>query len=177
MAFAININASGEGGGCIRGYWAKFGRLEPAPSMVALDYPPHVTLAIYDIISSSKLRETLRAAFAGCPPIRLRFHKLAYFEQPQLVFWAAPQPAESLLHAHAAIHGLIDPSLCREHYRAGTWIPHCTVATNVSANNRQEARALADKGIEPFDVTFDRADCVEFMPIRIIKEHSLSDAL
>jgi 2'-5' RNA ligase len=176
MAFAININTSGGTGACIRGYWGKFGCLEPVPSMVALDYPPHVTLAIYDIISAGKLRETLRAAFGGCPPVRLRFDKLAYFEQPQLVFWAAPEPSESLLHAHAAIHRLIDPSLCREHYRPGGWVPHCTLATNVSANNRQEALALADQKIEPFEVAFDKADCVEFMPVRIIEEYALFEA-
>jgi 2'-5' RNA ligase len=177
MPFAININTSGGAGASIRGYWAKLGSLEPVPSMVALDYPPHVTLAIYDIISTGELRETLRAAFGGCPPIRLRFDRLAYFEQPQLVFSAAPEPSESLLHVHAAIHTLIDPSLCREHYRPGAWVPHCTLATNVSANNRHEARALADKKIEPFDVIFDKADCVEFMPVRIIEEYALLEAL
>jgi 2'-5' RNA ligase len=176
MAFAININASGGTGARIRDYWAKFGCLEPVPSMAALDYLPHVTLAIYDTIAAAKLREASRVAFRGCPPIRLRFDKLACFEHPQLVFWAAPEPSESLLGVHAAIHGLIDPSLCAEHYRPGRWVPHCTLATNVSSNNIQAARALASKGIEPFEVIFDRADCVEFMPVRIIEGHTLSEA-
>jgi 2'-5' RNA ligase len=176
MAFAININASGGTGARIRDYWAKFGRLEPLPSMAALDYPPHVTLAIYDTIPAGKLQETSRVAFRGCPPVRLRFDKLAYFEHPQLVFWAAPEPSGSLLRVHAAVHGLIDPSLCREHYRPGQWVPHCTLATNVSPNYRQEALALASKGIEPFDVVFDRADCVEFTPVRIIEGYTLLEA-
>jgi 2'-5' RNA ligase len=177
MAFAININTSGRTGACIRDYWAKFGCLEPVPSMAALDYPPHVTLAIYDVISAAELRDALRVAFGGCQRIRLRFHKLAYFDQPQLVFWAAPEPSEPLLCAHAAIHRLIDPSLCREHYRPGAWVPHCTLATGVSAHNRQEAIALAEEKIEPCDVVFDKADCVEFMPVRIMEEYALMKAL
>jgi 2'-5' RNA ligase len=173
VAFAININTSGETGRCIRDYWTKFGRLEPVPSMAALNYPPHVTLVIYDNVSVGKLRGTLRAVFGGCAPIRLRFDRLAYFMQPRLVFWAAPQPSESLHHAHAAIHSLIDPSLCREHYRPGAWVPHCTLATQVSANHRRQALALAQEKIEPFDVLFDQADCVEFMPVRVLEGYAL----
>jgi len=143
--------------------------------MVALNYPPHVTLAIYDNISVGKLRETLRAVFGARARIRLRFDRLAYFEQPQLVFWAAPEASDPLLHAHAALHRLIHPSLCREHYRPGAWVPHCTLATDVSPNNRQQAFDLADQKIAPFDVVFDKADCVEFMSVRVLEEYALSD--
>src|SRR5215469_4711201 len=107
--------------------------------MVALDYPPHVTLAIYDNVSTGELRRTLRAVFGGCASIRLRFDRLAYFKRPQLVFWAAPEPSKSLRDVHAAIHGLIDPSLCREHYRPGAWAPHCTLATDISPGNTRQA--------------------------------------
>jgi hypothetical protein len=48
------------------------------------------------------------------------------------------------------------------------------VATQVSASNREEAIALATETIEPFEVLFDTAECVEFYPIRTIEECSLS---
>jgi 2'-5' RNA ligase len=141
--------------------------------MAALNYPPHVTLAIYDNISADKLRETVRAAFGGCAPILLRFGGLAYFSRPQVVFWARPEPSDSLRRAHAAVHRLIGPSSCREHYRPGSWVPNCTLATQVSAINRQQALALVEEKIEPFDVVFDQADCVEFMPVRVLERCAL----
>ncbi len=144
--------------------------------MLALNHPPHVTLAVYDSIPERQLREALRFAFGVHPPVRLRFDKIAFFEAPELVFWAAPEGSEPLLHAHSAIHELIDPRLCRSHYQPGVWVPHCTLATQVTAANEAEAMALAAEAIEPFEVIFDKAECVEFYPIRTIEECSLTMA-
>jgi 2'-5' RNA ligase len=174
MPFGIGIKASGKTGVRLREYWTKFSRFEWAPSMVALDHPPHVALAVYDNIPGCRLSENLRSVFGVRPSIRLRFTKLAFFETPELVFWAAPDRSEHLLRAHAAIHELIDPRLCRVHYRPGVWVPHCTLATQVSARNKKEAIALAAETIESFEALFDKAECVEFYPIRIIDECALS---
>jgi 2'-5' RNA ligase len=174
MAFGIGITAPGETASRLREYWSIFSRFERAPSMAALNHPPHVTLAVYDSILERQLTEALHSIFAAHPPIPLRFDKIAFFETPELVFWAAPDRSEPLLHAHSAIHELIDPGLCRTHYQPGIWVPHCTVATQVTASNREEAIALATETIEPFEVLFDTAECVEFYPIRTIEECSLS---
>jgi hypothetical protein len=80
------------------------------------------------------------------------------------------------LHAHSAIHALIDPSFCRSHYQPGVWVPHGTLATQVTAGNMEEAIALSAGTIEPFAVLFDKAECVEFYGIRIIDESVLSMA-
>ena len=174
MAFGIGITASRETGSRLRDYWAKFSRFERYPSMAALDHPPHLTLAVYDCIPERQLSEALGAVFGAHPPVRLRFSKLAFFETPELVFWAAPDTSKHLLHAHSAIHELIDPGLCRSHYRPGIWVPHCTLAIQVSAGKKEEAIALAAETIVPFEVIFDKAECVEFYPIRIIEECCLS---
>jgi 2'-5' RNA ligase len=78
MAFGIGITAPGETGWRLREYWSKFGRFERAPSMVALDHPPHVTLAVYDSIPERQLSEVLRSVFGVHPPLRLQFNKLAF---------------------------------------------------------------------------------------------------
>jgi 2'-5' RNA ligase len=134
--------------------WREFGGLEETPSMLAFDYPPHVTLAAYESVPEDRLSDTLRSELGAFPPFRLTFTRLAFFENPQLVFWAAPEASELLSRAHAAIHRRIDPALCHEHYRPQRWTPHCTLATKVTA--------LTEQAIEPFDIVFDRADCVEF---------------
>jgi 2'-5' RNA ligase superfamily len=100
-------------GAPLRDFWAEFTRLEETPSMIALNYPPHVTLAVYDSIPVEQLRHALRCELGTLPPFRLTFVKLAFFECPQLVFWAAPEPSEPLSRAHAAIHRRLDPMLCR----------------------------------------------------------------
>lgn len=73
MAFAINITAGGESGAPIRELWKQYGKIEATPSMIDLGYPPHVTLAVYDVIAEQHLRDALRAVFLTIPCIRLRF--------------------------------------------------------------------------------------------------------
>jgi 2'-5' RNA ligase len=172
VAFAITIKAPGDAGAPVRAWWERFACFEAAPSMAALSYPPHVTLAVYERIREDRLRDALHQAFIGHGPISLRFRRLSRFEEQNLVFWAAPDPCERLLHAHAAIHRAIDPALCEAHYRP-KWVPHCTLATNVTDARKADALALADEPIDAYEVTFGWADCVEFYPVHIIEELSL----
>jgi 2'-5' RNA ligase len=170
MAFAINLTARDSAGARIRQLWDAFGAFELVPSMAALNHPPHITLAIYDRIGEDHLRGGMHQIMAGQSPFRLRFSAIARFEQPSLVFWAAPDPSARLLQIHASLHRLIDPALCRQHYRPGNWVPHCTLATDVTDANRSVARYVAARPFEPFDIVFDSADCVEFVPVRLIDE-------
>ena len=90
MSFGIGITAPGETGSRLREYWAKFSQFESVPSIAVLNHPPLVTLAVYDSIPERQLRDALHSAFCAHTHIRLRFSKLAFFETPELVFWAAP---------------------------------------------------------------------------------------
>ena len=174
MGFAITIKAPGTTGARLRAYWNKFARFEHAPSMAALSYPPHVTLAVYECIGEEQLREVLHRVFEDQSCIPLRFGRLSSFEQPNLVFWAVPDPSQPLMRVHAAIHELIDPASCEVHYRPNHWVPHCTLATDIIDNNKTEAIKLANESSEAFEVTFDWADCVQFSPVRVVEEIGLS---
>ncbi len=77
MGFAFSIKAPGSSGAPLCAQWERFARLEQAPSMVALDYPPHVTLAVYDHIGKDQLRDALHRVFDGQNSILLRFVRLS----------------------------------------------------------------------------------------------------
>ena len=53
--------------------------------------------------------------------------------------------------------------MCLEHHRSRAWTSHCTLASQVSAANTGKVIALAAENIEPFEVLFSKADCVEFI--------------
>ena len=48
MAFAISLKATNDTADLIRELWEELAQLESRPPMVALDYLPHLTLAVYD---------------------------------------------------------------------------------------------------------------------------------
>ena len=139
--------------------------------MESMQYPPHLTFAIYDEIQREKLFAGLAAAVECLGSITVGFKSLGYFRAPYgIVLWAAPELPQAVLDAHASIHSTIDQELCRSNYRPGNWIPHCSLATAISNDREDEAIAIAERPIEPFEVTFDAADCASFMPVQVLKE-------
>jgi hypothetical protein len=72
MAHAICLKAYNSSGDPIRTLWAEFGRFEPTSSMAALNYPPHITLAIYDGVDEFVLCAATAAATTLQPRCILR---------------------------------------------------------------------------------------------------------
>jgi 2'-5' RNA ligase len=173
MPIAISVKAANETASKIRALWEQASRFEDQSSMHALAYPPHITLAIYDDIERDEVISALDAAFLGKSVFRIAFNGLRYFEATPFVLWAEPTFCSALNQAHAKLHDLIDPALCRAHYRPDAWVPHCTLATQVKSDCLSEALEFANRAIKPFEVVFDTADCVNFPPVAIIKECAL----
>jgi 2'-5' RNA ligase len=172
MAFAISLKAVNDTADPIRALWQEVARFESPPSMVALGYPPHLTLAVYDDIPLVQASDVLREAFAGRPALRLTFTKLHFFDDP-LVLWAEPSPSADLTHAHVRVHACIDPRLCHPQYRPGVWVPHCTLGTQILLKYRAEALGFAARPIAAFEVVFDVVDCVSFAPVVVMAEQPL----
>jgi 2'-5' RNA ligase len=174
MAFAICLKSANATAGPIRALWEEVAHLESRPSMAALDYPPHLTLAVYDDIPPDRLRAVLSEAFAGTSPLNLTFTRLRAFDGVPLVLWADPSPSAALAGAHARVHARIDPRLCHPHYRPGAWVPHCTLASQIMPEHQAEAAAFAGRSIWAIEVVFDVADCVSFPPVVVIDERPLT---
>ena len=174
MAFAVNLRSDDASADSIRLLWETCGALEASPSMVAMQYPPHITLAIYDEISTGNLFAGLSATVKHLSTMTIRFESLGYFEAPYgIVLWAAPSVPQQVINAHESLHMELGVEPCRENYRPGIWVPHCSLATDIDFSRKDDAIGIVEQGIEPFEVTFDTADCASFMPVRVLKEVKL----
>jgi len=142
---------------------------------MALNYAPHITLAIYDGEAPADLYSAFDSAFELLPQLTIRFEGLNYFEAPNaLILWAEPRLPPSLAVVHEQIHRALGPGLSRPHYRPGAWVPHCSLATTIHPSRKNEAIALASQPITPVDVLFDVADCVSFLPVEVLRERVLA---
>ena len=142
--------------------------------MASLNYPPHMTLSIYDDIDPDTLCSVLESAAAGLPLISARFERLDAFVTPSaVVIWAAPILGPEVFSLHERIHSLIEPGICRPNYRPGSWVPHCSLAAAIELSRKDEALDAANRPIEPFEVVFDYADCVSFLPVQVLRERKL----
>ena len=151
MALSINIRSDNASANAVRSLWTQCSILEESPSMSALDYPPHITLAVYDNIDHEALLIAYRSVFANASQIPVRFERLGHFVAPHaIILWAAPALPRSVWSMHARIHQLLDAELCRPSYRPETWVPHCSLATAIDRSRKSEAIDIATRPIEPF---------------------------
>jgi len=144
--------------------------------MRTLGYPPHITFAIYDAdeVSDDLSRAAIERAAAGEAELHLEFDRIRTFAGPPLVLRADPRPQDQLMRMHAAIHEIIDPTLCRPHYRPRSWVPHCTLGMAVRADRRDAAVAFAEDFHGGVEARFDVIDCVTFPPLCVAVEKRLA---
>ncbi|MFS8148500.1 2'-5' RNA ligase family protein [Rhizobium sp. BR 249] len=176
MPYGICLKCTNETAAPVTALWNEAEAFETAPSMRALAYPPHVTLAVYQETDPALLKDILGRVSDALPAMTLTFSSIGVFENEPLVLWAKPQPNDALLRLHAEVHRQIDPAACHQHYRPGRWAPHCTIAMNVPrAVSAAAMRWAGERRIE-FSVTFDVLDCVRFPPVEILEERRLAGA-
>jgi 2'-5' RNA ligase len=144
--------------------------------MEALGYSPHITLTIYDDVDFQDLFVAFHAVTAVLSRMTIRFEGLGYFHSADaIVLWAEPALPEQVHAACRTIHSTIPTNLCHPLYRSDAWIPHCSLATAIEPERREEALALVRRPFEPVEVVFDTADCVSFLPVEVLRERALPD--
>ncbi|MEZ2222377.1 2'-5' RNA ligase family protein [Rhizobium sp. RCC_161_2] len=173
VAYAISLKCTNDTATPILDLWRKASRFETTPSMQALNYPPHLTLAIYGDIAPEQPLEVMRKVFRDTPSISVEFSGIHHFPNETLVLWARPIDDSVLRRMHQAIHRQIDPMLCHEHYRPGHWRSHCTIAMNIPKEQAAAALRWAAETPARFVVTFDIADYIGFPPVEILEEVKL----
>ncbi|AYG65309.1 MULTISPECIES: 2'-5' RNA ligase family protein [unclassified Rhizobium] len=173
MPYAIVLKCTGDSATPVTDLWREASRFETTPSMQALNYPPHLTFAVYPDVAVPWLVAAAQKAFANVPPLSIEFSGIDHFPNEMLVLWARPVDDRVLRQIHSAIHDEIDPALCHEHSRPDRWQPHCTIAMKISAHAAEEALTWAKATPARFTLTFDAVDCVSFPPVEIIREVKL----
>lgn len=174
MPYGITLKCTNETAAPVTALWDEAEAFETVPSMRALAYPPHVTLAVYQDADPARLKDVVDRVSEARSAVTLIFSSIGVFENETLVLWARPLPNKALLRLHADLHRQSDPTDCHHHYRPEAWVPHCTIAMNVPrAASAAAMRWAGERRIE-FSVTFDGLDCVRFPPVEILEERRLA---
>ena len=172
MPFALTVKSLDVTADAIISLWDQASAFEDFPSMRALNYPPHITFAVYDTPAASEQLAiaTLQRVVAGRTTIELAFDRIRSFDGPPLILWADPVPKNVLRDIHDQIHSAIDPGLCHPYYRPGCWVPHCTLGTRIVRDRNPDALAFANAFCGRLRVFFDTVDCVRLEPLNVVAE-------
>jgi 2'-5' RNA ligase len=134
---------------------------------------PHLTLGIWDTIDHERAEAVVTRFAAETAPVRLTLASVGLF--PGVAVFLAPTVTTDLLDLHAGFHRRFDRlgQGSWDHYRPGTWVPHCTLATDMEPGQFAGALAIAGRVPLPLECRLVELGIVEFRPVRQVISRGL----
>jgi len=165
MPYAVELALDPTSAGVVRRLWRE---LDAAgiTYVARAGARPHVTLGIWDAFEHEDAVAELRRFAAATAPVTLRLASVGLF--PRVAVFLAPAVTPELLDLHARFHHRFGP-LGRapwEHYRPGSWVPHCTLATDLEPDQFASALSIAARAPLPLESRLVEVGIVEFRPVR-----------
>jgi len=90
---------------------------------------PHVTLTSYGNIDLQVAMERLKQFCDGVNPFRIQFSSFGYFPSEESVLFLNPKANVDLLDIQQKVFDLLEDFQVDDFPK--TWVPHCTLATDV----------------------------------------------
>jgi 2'-5' RNA ligase len=165
MPLAIELALDPESAGPVRALWR---RLADAGIrfMAESGADPHVSLAIWQELDVERAALMVAALAVETTPVPLTFTEIRAFDTE--VVYLAPAPSVRLGDLQARVQARIGPlgSGGWPHYAPAAWVPHCTLAMDLTPTMAADALAVAPTLALPLHGRLDRIAIVEFRPVR-----------
>jgi len=173
MPFAITLRLDTAAAAHVAAIWETLASHGISDDAIRLAYPPHLTLAIFpDNADGPRLLTAARGHAARWRDLPVSLASLGVFPGTPATLFLAPIATPELLKRHAELLGSLPGETIDPHYRAGHWVPHVTLASDLI----DPAAALAATGPPrlPISGVLDTVDLVRFRPIKLLGSHALA---
>jgi 2'-5' RNA ligase len=142
--------------------------------LAALGYAPHITLAVCGD-GATGLAERVAGVAADWHGLAVNFAAVGVFPGPPAVLWLAPTPDAGLLAYQRALCEALPEEFLHPHYRHGAWVPHATLAEDLTAAGLAEAVTLVADSWTPFHGHLTQIDLVHFRPVSVLWQARLAE--
>ncbi|MCY3774111.1 MAG: 2'-5' RNA ligase family protein [Gemmatimonadetes bacterium] len=169
MGYAIELFYDDESERAVLDIWDGLGAALGQPSLSELDARPHVSLAVYDDgLDTNDFPDRLLEFARSIDPFDFKLSSLGTFPGQEGVVFLAPVVTRRLLEVHARFHEVFSnqDNTGMDYYLPGNWVPHCTVAIDLSAAEVIEAVAYGREAFQPISGRFREIGLVEFRPVK-----------
>ena len=172
MAYAVELALDPTAADAVRHVWRELADAGIG-DVAGSGARPHVTLGIWDTLDFHGADTEVTRFAAETDPVELTLASVGLF--PGIAVFLAPTVTIGLLGLHASFHrrfarfgtGVWD------HYREGTWVPHCTVATDMEPDQFAKALAIAGRVPLPLQCRLVDVGIVEFRPVKQLVSRTL----
>lgn len=141
---------------------------------IKLGYPPHLTLAVLDDAADAReLTGIISSVAKAWLTSQVNFAGFGLFPAAPSVLWLCPVTTSELLARQASLCAALPSTFLKDHYLPGRWVPHVTLAKDVS---QPSAALAAVESLElPSVTTFMEIQFIHFRPPNVIWHKALSD--
>lgn len=169
MGYAIELFYDEASDQAVREVWDGLGTALGKPSLSELGARPHVSLAVYgDALDTTGFPERLLEFARSIDPFNFKLSSLGTFPGQEGVVFLAPVITRRLLAVHERFHDVFSKhdNAGMGYYLPGHWVPHCTVAIDLSAAEVTEALSCCREVFQPISGRFLEIGLVEFRPVK-----------
>jgi 2'-5' RNA ligase len=138
---------------------------------------PHMTLAIFDSINCAECEGEIKHFSEKSGIFNIKADHFGIFPNQSSVLFIAPPPNNQLMAFHEKIHQILTGNVegSWEMYKPGNWVPHCTLAQDIKANDLSAVIEICMRMKLPLDFLITQVGVVEFEPIIPLFEINLAD--
>ncbi len=176
MGFAVELYFNPELEAALRRLRERLTRAGVTPTLDALGDRPHVSLAVFDDVDVARLTPELAAFAAQTPAFPVAFASVGAFPTAEGVVFLAPVMTETLMQVHRDFHRRLAALgiPCNPYYAPDAWVPHSTIAFEVSRPAMVKAVDTLLAEMRPLTGTCCEVGLAEFRPIVIRQLYPLS---
>ncbi|PWT92973.1 MAG: hypothetical protein C5B54_02640 [Acidobacteria bacterium] len=139
---------------------------------VKLDYPPHITLATFDDRADCRqLIEILSLTTMNWSPVSIPLVGYGVFPGTPSTLWVCAGMTFDLFQYHLMLCSAVPNGLLREHYQPDRWVPHITLAKDLSDPSAALAAVLVME--LPAYAICAEVNLIHFRPPRVLWERQL----
>ncbi len=143
--------------------------------MVDNEVPPHITISAFETLHEKEVLKVLNSAFANIKGNKIEWVTVGTF--PTVIF-IQPVLNEYLHNISSAIYesiSQIPDTKVSKYYKPFSWLPHATIAKQLSKEEMRKAFDALQKSFGMFEGEIVRIELAKKNPYRVIASWELKD--
>ena len=175
--YAVGLLPDGALEESIRGIWDDLRGMGIGSNLLDDRGRPHLSLAVCQCLPDG-FGERLALFAESIRPIRLSLQAAGTFALENGVVFLAPSATLELTGVHQRFYDELGDILegCSSLYMPGRWVPHCTVAMGLAAEEVCRAIGVCAGGRLPLEGSLERAAVMEFGESGVLSVREYPDA-
>lgn len=144
MSYAVELHFDEAAENSVRDVWKGLADAGVSTSMLDGISRPHITLGVCDELSTT-FKNELSLFAHETKPFEFSLSFIGSFNTAEGVMFFGPTPTDAMFRLHTRFHAFFNEHAGRiwNHYLPSQWVPHCTLAFRLNAEQLRRAFDIA----------------------------------